>query len=47
VRRRVLDGLQNLVPAGVTAAMQGGMSNLLDAYKRSELEPAPASGSSP
>jgi len=35
----LLDGLQNLLPAGVTAAMQGGMSNLVDAYKRSELEP--------
>jgi hypothetical protein len=34
----LLDGLQNLLPAGVTAAMQGGMSNLVDAYKRSELE---------
>ena len=35
----LLDGLQNLVPAGATAAMQGGLSNLLDAYKRNELEP--------
>jgi hypothetical protein len=35
----VVDGLQNLLPSGVTAAMQGGMSNLVDAYKRSELEP--------
>lgn len=35
----LLDGLQNLLPAGVTAAMQAGMSNLVDAYKRSELEP--------
>jgi len=40
----VLDGLQNLLPAGVTAAMQGGMSNLVDAYKRSELEPATGLG---
>lgn len=35
----LLDGLQNLLPAGVTAAMQNGMSNLIDAYKRHELEP--------
>ena len=35
----LLDGLQNLVPAGATAAMQSGLSNLLDAYKRNELEP--------
>ncbi|MFN2324129.1 MAG: hypothetical protein ABR510_14400, partial [Trueperaceae bacterium] len=40
----VLDGLQNLLPAGVTAAMQAGMSNLVDAYKRSELEPATGLG---
>jgi hypothetical protein len=35
----LLDGLQDLLPAGVTAAMQNGMSNLVDAYKRQELEP--------
>jgi len=35
----IVDGLQNLLPNGVSAAMQGGMSNLVDAYKRSELEP--------
>jgi hypothetical protein len=35
----LLDGLQHLVPSGVSAAMQGGMSNLVDAYKRAELEP--------
>ena len=40
----LLDGLQNLLPAGVTAAMQGGMSNLVDAYKRSELDPATGLG---
>jgi len=40
----LLDGLQNLLPAGVTAAMQGGMSNLVDAYKRGELEPATGLG---
>ncbi|MBW6455330.1 MAG: hypothetical protein K0A98_05545, partial [Trueperaceae bacterium] len=40
----LLDGLQNLLPAGVTAAMQAGMSNLVDAYKRNELEPASGLG---
>jgi len=40
----LLDGLQNLLPAGVTAAMQSGMSNLVDAYKRNELEPATGLG---
>jgi hypothetical protein len=40
----LVDGLQNLVPAGATAAMQGGLSNLLDAYKRNELEPSSGLG---
>ena len=35
----LLDGLQNLMPAGATAAIQNEMSNLLDAYKRNELAP--------
>ncbi|MCA9874880.1 MAG: hypothetical protein KC441_14515, partial [Anaerolineales bacterium] len=35
----LLDGLQNLLPYGATNAMQTTMSNLLHAYKRSELEP--------
>lgn len=34
----VLDGLQNILPAGVEPAMQSGFSSLMDAYKRSELE---------
>jgi hypothetical protein len=34
----LLDGLQNLLPTGVSAAMQAGMSNLVDAYKRNELQ---------
>jgi hypothetical protein len=34
----VLDGLQNLMPANVGADVQNGLSVLLDAYKRSELE---------
>ncbi|WP_407925211.1 hypothetical protein [Flavivirga rizhaonensis] len=34
----VLDGLQNILPASVTADTQSGRSNLVDAYKKSELQ---------
>jgi hypothetical protein len=34
----LLDGLQNLLPYGATAALQSSFSSLLNAYKRSELE---------
>ena len=34
----VLDGIQNLVPFGVEADLQNSKSNLVDAYKKSELE---------
>jgi hypothetical protein len=34
----VLDGIQNLVPYGVEADLQNSKSNLVDAYKKSELE---------
>jgi hypothetical protein len=34
---RVLDGLQNLLPHGVSPALQSGYSNLFDAYKRASL----------
>lgn len=33
----VLDGLQNVMPFGVGSALQNQSSNLVDAYKRSEL----------
>jgi hypothetical protein len=33
----VLDGLQNIMPYGVPADVQNSTSNLVDAYKRSEL----------
>ncbi|HBZ40033.1 MAG TPA: hypothetical protein DEO59_16750, partial [Balneola sp.] len=33
----VLDGLQNIMPFGVSADLQTRASNLVDAYKRSEL----------
>ncbi len=37
---RVLDGLQNLLPHGVTTTLQSNFSNLLDAYKRAERDPS-------
>ena len=40
----VLDGLQNLLPWGINANTQSGFSNLLDAYKRSELDSASGLG---
>jgi hypothetical protein len=36
----VLDGYRNVIPAGATELLQARMSCLLDAYKRSELDPA-------
>jgi hypothetical protein len=33
----LLDGLQNILPANITSATQNTLSNLLNAYKRSEL----------
>ena len=35
----VLDGLQNILPYGVNSDLQSGRSNLVDAYKKSELQP--------
>jgi hypothetical protein len=35
----LLDGLQNLLPYGITSLTQNTFSNLLHAYKRNELEP--------
>ncbi|MBL8133913.1 MAG: hypothetical protein JNL42_18775 [Anaerolineae bacterium] len=40
----LVDGLQNLLPANVATETQNGLSCLLDAYKRSELEPAAGLG---
>ncbi|MCC1483807.1 hypothetical protein [Winogradskyella immobilis] len=34
----VLDGVQNIVPYGVGEDLQNGRSNLVDAYKKNELE---------
>ena len=41
---RLADGVQNLLPFGATTALQTRMSNLLDAYKRNELDPATGLG---
>ncbi|MCJ7757331.1 MAG: hypothetical protein MUP24_04230, partial [Gillisia sp.] len=35
---KVLDGIQNIVPYGVGSDLQNGSSNLVDAYKKCELE---------
>ena len=44
VRAEVLDGLLNLMPYGVGPDLQAGTSNLVDAYKRSELDAATGLG---
>ena len=38
VRVRFADGLQNLLPYGVESSLQAASSNLVDAYKKCELE---------
>lgn len=38
VKVSLLDGIQNIVPYGVPSDLQNGFSNLVDAYKRSELD---------
>lgn len=40
----LLDGMQNVLPYGANSLLQNTMSNLLDAYKRNELEPASGLG---
>jgi hypothetical protein len=40
----VLDGLVNLLPAGAGVAAQNELSNLLDAYKRTEIDPETGMG---
>ena len=39
VKITLLDGLQNILPSGVTTDLQNSRSNLVDAYKKSELWP--------
>ena len=41
---RLLDGIQNILPSGVNSSLQNSASNLVDAYKRSELDPATGMG---
>ena len=38
IRVSLLDGIQNILPFGVNSALQSQRSNLVDAYKRNELE---------
>lgn len=38
VEIKMLDGIQNIVPAGIGSDLQNQYSNLVDAYKRSELD---------
>ena len=38
VKIEVLDGIQNIMPSGVHSDLQNAASNLVDAYKKSELE---------
>ena len=38
LRLELVDGLQNILPYGVPSGLQQGSSNLVNAYKRSELE---------
>ena len=38
VNIRLLDGIQNILPYGVEVALQNSTSNLVDAYKKCELE---------
>jgi len=40
----LLDGIQNVLPYGVGADLQNRVSNLVDAYKRSELETSSGMG---
>ncbi len=35
---KVLDGIQNIIPHGVSSDLQNRQSNLVDAYKKNELE---------
>ena len=39
VEVKLLDGMQNILPYGVNEGLQNSRSNLVDAYKKCELEP--------
>ena len=38
IETRILDGIQNILPYGVNEGLQNSRSNLVDAYKKCELE---------
>lgn len=38
VQLTLLDGIQNMLPYGISTALQNNRSNLVDAYKKNELE---------
>ena len=44
VQVEVLDGLQNIMPYGVPSGLQQSTSNLVNAYKKAELEPLSGMG---
>ncbi|MDZ7647330.1 MAG: hypothetical protein U5K54_09195 [Cytophagales bacterium] len=44
VKVTLLDGIQNIMPYGVGSALQNQRSNLVDAYKRSELDKSSSIG---
>lgn len=44
VSLEIVDGLQNLLPSGATELTQNELSVLLDAYKRSEIDPGSGLG---
>ncbi|MFK7904030.1 MAG: hypothetical protein AB8B69_02850, partial [Chitinophagales bacterium] len=44
VKISLLDGIQNIVPYGVPSYTQNNLSNLVDAYKRNELDKASGLG---
>jgi len=44
VNVRLVDGIQNILPSGIEEALQNASSNLVDAYKKCELEQDTALG---
>lgn len=44
IKVKVLDGIQNIMPYGVSSDLQNSKSNLVDAYKKCELEAAEGLG---
>ncbi len=44
IKVNILDGIQNILPYGVTTELQNTRSNLVDAYKKNELLPSSGIG---